>query len=161
MSEPIFEIADESAVAETVKVNEAAFFEWDGSKDLAKNAESWRETLSRRQGAFLAIARVEGQIVAFVLGYDGTEPHSFFIALMGGLPETRGRGIGRGLFRFALTEIERRGYEVVDINTLNRYRGMLTLCITEDFDIVDFRFDQGRKCNRIYLRRVFAPHDRP
>lgn len=161
VSEPVYEIAGVEAVDEAVKVHEAAFYEWDGAKDLQKGAASWRQTLTEKPGALLTVARLDGRIVTYVLGHDAQEPGVFFIALMGGLPEIRGKGIGRGLFRFTLEEIRRRGYRAVDINTLNRYRGMLTLCITEDFDIVDLRFDQGRSCNRIYLRRVFGPHVRP
>lgn len=161
MPEPCYEVADFSAVEEVVKVNEAAFFEWDGPKDLAKNAASWNQTLAEKPGAMLTVARLDGKVTTFALGYAAAEPDSFFIALMGGVPESRGKGFGRGLFRFTLDEIRKRGYKAVDINTLNRYRGMLVLCITEDFDIVDFRYDEGRKCNRIYLRRVFGPHERP
>lgn|GEM_PF-1323209 len=161
VSEPVYEIAGVEAVDEAVKVHEAAFYEWDGAKDLEKSAASWKQTLTEKPGALLTVARLDGRIVTYVLGYDAQEAGVFFIALMGGLPEIRGKGIGRGLFRFTLDEILRRGYRAVDINTLNRYRGMLALCIAEDFDIVDLRFDQGRSCNRIYLRRVFGPHVRP
>ena len=156
-----FEVADDHAVADAVSVYEAAFYEWDGPKDREKTAERWRQTLVEKRDALLTVSRLDGKVVGFNLGWAADEPGTYFISLVGGLPEVRGKGIGRGLFRFTLDEIRRRGYAKVDINTLNRYRAMLILCVTEDFDIVDLRYDEGRKCKRIFLRRVFAPHERP
>jgi len=161
MSDPVFEIADERAVPDAVRVCEAAFYEWDGPRDRDKAVAAWRKSLAEKPDAFLAVARLDGEVVAFTIGNATAEPGVYFISLVGGLPQVRGKGIGRGLFRFTLDEIKRRGYKAVDINTLNRYRAMLILCVTEDFDIVDLRYDEGRKCKRIFLRRVFEPHERP
>lgn len=161
MSEPVYAIADETAVPDAVRVFEAAFYEWDGPKDREKAAAGWRDALAKRRDALLAVARLDGEVAAFVLGYAMPEAERYFISLVGGDPQVRGKGIGRGLFRFAIEEIRKRGYQTIDINTLNRYRAMLILCVTEDFDIVDLKYDEGRKCKRIFLRRTFAEHVRP
>ena len=161
MAEPLYEIADEQAIPAAVRVFEAAFYEWDGPKNQEKIVAAWREALVKRPDALLAVARLDGEVVAFVLGWAMEEPGAYFISLVGGKPEARGRGIGRGLFRFAIEEIRKRGYRTIDINTLNRYRAMLILCVTEDFDIVDLRYDEGRKCKRIFLRKTFGDHARP
>jgi predicted N-acetyltransferase YhbS len=161
MSEVIYEIANEQDIPAAVCVHEAAFYEWDGAKDREKVAASWRESLRKRPDCILSIARLDGEVVAFTIGWADKEPGNYFIALVGGKPETRGRGIGRGLFRFTIEEIRKRDYKTIDINTLNRYRAMLILCVTEDFDIVDLKYDEGRKCKRIFLRRTFGEHVRP
>jgi len=161
MGAPTFELANDCDIEAAVEVCEAAFYEWDGAKDRVKMASSWRNTLANRPGALLAVARLDGRIVGFNIGWATEQPGAYFISLVGGRPEVRGKGVGRGLFRFMIEEIRKRGYATIDINTLNRYRAMLILCVTEDFDIVDLKYDEGRKCKRIFLRRTFADHVRP
>jgi GNAT superfamily N-acetyltransferase len=78
------------------------------------------------QDLFILLARHEGQPIGFSCGYQRT-PHSYYVNYMAIQREHRRRGVGRQFLGRMETFALSRGYERIEFNTQNKFRGMMCL----------------------------------
>lgn len=96
--------------------------------------EAFESQLAKRRGLLLLLARVEGEVVGFKLGYR-VNSETFYSWLGGVRPDFRGLAIAS---RLMLTQHEwcrRKGYKKVLTKTQNLYRDMLILNLKHGFSV--------------------------
>lgn len=106
---------------------EKGFGEWD-PKWFSSRLASGRKL-------HLMFAMVDGQAVAFKLGYE-LDQTKFYSWLGAVLPEYRGLGLGRDLMTAQHDWCRSEGYTSVQTKTQNRFREMLLLNIAFGFEII-------------------------
>ncbi len=111
---------------------ERSFGQWDAKWFYSK--------FNDHQKFFLVIAWVQGQAVAFKLGYERTEKK--FHSWLGGVtPEFRGLGIAQDLMNHQHDWCKAQGYTKISTKTQNRFREMLVLNIKNGFNVVGIDSD--------------------
>lgn len=114
-------------IEQIAPVIEKAFGEWD--------PKWFYGTFNNHRKFHLVLARVEGQAVAFKLGYED-DPRTFYSWLGGVIPDYRGLGIAAALMSTQHDWCRKHGYHKVQTKTLNRFRAMLILNIRHGFEII-------------------------
>ena len=96
------------------------------------------KTLHLHRQRLLVVARVEGQLIGFKLGF--AERAGVFTSWLGAVDERwEGGGVGRRLMEVQHDELRSRGYHTVRTGTRNRFRRMLILNLRCGFDIAGIK----------------------
>lgn len=134
------EIQAKTEIAETelqaiAAIMQKAFGEWD--------AKWFGSTFRNHTRFFLLTAFIEGQPVAFKIGYE-TGSGVFYSWLGGVVPELRGLGLAADLMQRQHQWCIENGYLKIQTKTQNRFRDMLLLNIRFGFEIVGYHnSDEG------------------
>lgn len=100
------------------------------------------ERVREKRKPLVLIARDSGKTVGYKLGYERSR--GVFYWLGGVLPSHRRRGIARDLLRRQHAWCKENGYTEVLTESMNRWKGMLILNLSEGFDIVGVHLDANR-----------------
>ncbi len=88
-----------------------------------------------RKKHLLLLALIDGQPVAFKLGYE-FDSSTFYSWIGGVLPEYQGLGIASDLMKLQHDWCQKQGYEKIQTKTQNKFREMLSLNINAGFNII-------------------------
>lgn len=136
------EVSDQD-IEVLAELTKKTFGEWD--------PKWFFSTFNQVKNIYLQIARIEGQPVAFKLGYSRTQTE-FYSWLGAVLPEYRGLGIASDLMKAQHAWCKSQGYQVVETKTQNRFREMLLLNISAGFEIIGTH-DSNEAGLKIILRK--------
>lgn len=102
------------------------------------------EKLDGKPGLFLLVARVDGQIAGFKMGYE--QEDGVFYSWLGGVhPKFQGRSIASQLMVAQHEEAKKRGYHRVRAYSQNHRKPMMIANLKHGFDIVSTFMDaKGR-----------------
>lgn len=123
----------------------AKIFEKDAVGDLSHD-------LRKKKDVLLLLARVEGQVVGYKVGYH-LEEDVFYNWLGGVLPEYRGLGIATALLRAQHDWCQSKGYKKVQTKTGNQFSQMLILNIKAGFKIMSAHTGAHDGAVRIILEK--------
>jgi GNAT superfamily N-acetyltransferase len=108
------------------------------------------EGIEGKDDLLILLAHLEGNPVGFSAGYRRTL-HAFYINYMAILREYRRQGIGRQFMAREESFARARGYERIEFNTQNRYRGMMLLGLDLGYRPVALEQDDGTE-NDLVIR---------
>lgn len=105
--------------------------------------------------ALLLIARVEGEIAGFKLGYQ-TEEQVFYSWLGGIAPDFRGLGLAKSLLEYQERWAVEQGYQRIEVKTRNCFPAMLNMLISSKYQITALLSDaQHHSQNMLHLQKQF------
>ncbi|OON39460.1 GNAT family N-acetyltransferase [Izhakiella australiensis] len=81
------------------------------------------------------IAEIDGELAGFKLGY-ALDKNCFYSWLGGVLPGFRREGVAHALLRDQELWAQSQGYSRVSVNTRNRFKEMLLLLVSRDYQLV-------------------------
>jgi len=96
------------------------------------------------------VAEESGDLLGFKLGYEESET-CFYSWLGGVLPQARGRGIAKLLLHKQEEWVRSQGYSSIHVKSRNRYRNMLKLLISEQYNIVDLEPYEPAPDSRVHF----------
>ncbi|MDB2386146.1 GNAT family N-acetyltransferase [Shewanella sp.] len=103
--------------------------------------------------ALLLIARVEGDIAGFKLGYQHSN-ETFYSWLGGVLPDYRGLGLAKSLLEYQEHWAKMQGYKQMEVKTQNRFPAMLNMLIGHQYQITAMTADKQRLSqNKLHLQK--------
>ncbi|WP_028766754.1 GNAT family N-acetyltransferase [Shewanella fidelis] len=115
-----------------------------------------REEISKRLlagPALLLIAKVEGEVAGFKLGYQ-TEEQVFYSWLGGVAPDFRGLGLAKSLLEYQEKWAKEQGYQRIDVKTRNCFPAMLNMLISSQYQITAMINDaHNHSQNKLHLQK--------
>ncbi|MGS0681660.1 GNAT family N-acetyltransferase [Shewanella sp. 125m-7] len=103
--------------------------------------------------ALLLIAKVEGEIAGFKLGYQ-TDDQVFYSWLGGVTPDFRGLGLAKSLLEYQERWATEQGYQRIDVKTRNCFPSMLNMLISNQYQITAMVSDaQNHSQNKLHLQK--------
>ncbi|ACJ31590.1 GCN5-like N-acetyltransferase [Shewanella piezotolerans WP3] len=91
--------------------------------------------------ALLLIAKVEGEIAGFKLGYQLSD--DVFYSWLGGIsPDFRGLGLAKSMLEYQESWASQQGYSQVEVKTRNCFPRMLKMLINSQYQITAMTPDQ-------------------
>lgn len=110
-------------------------------ENIFGDADKLMEKMKAKPKVFIHIALAQSEVVGYKIGYELTQQK--YYSWLGGVHEAyRGRQIASNLMKKQHTYLTKRGYQVVQTKTRNKWRNMLILNIQNGFDIVETFFDE-------------------
>lgn len=104
--------------------------------------------------ALLLIARIEGEVAGFKLGYQ-TCDNVFYSWLGGVIPDFRGLGLASSLLAFQENWASKKGYARIEVKTRNCFPAMLNMLIASQYQITAMTADAGHPSqNRLHLQKT-------
>ena len=103
--------------------------------------------------ALLLVAKVEGEIAGFKLGYQ-TDAQVFYSWLGGITPDFRGLGLAKSLLEYQEKWAKEQSYQRIDVKTRNCFPSMLNMLISNQYQITAMVSDaQNHSQNKLHLQK--------
>ena len=140
------------------------------SQDLLKRVESldarafakplpasvFESCLAGKPGLLIQIAQVQGEDVAYKIGFDWYDGRHYFSFSGGVAPEFRRQGIATRLARAQHARAAERGFRYVRTHTKNKFKEMLLMNIAMGFEVTGFEHKPGDGLPTIVLTKTIA-----
>jgi ribosomal protein S18 acetylase RimI-like enzyme len=94
----------------------------------------------------ILLARVEGEIAGFKLGY-ALEEGVFYSWLGGVLPDFRNLGLAGAMLRHQEVWARQRGFHQIRVKTRNHFKAMLTMLVKHGYQIIAMKADPELSAN--------------
>jgi GNAT superfamily N-acetyltransferase len=121
----------------------------------ARDVESFQRRYLGRHNVLQMVARIEGKLVGFFLGFE-LKPGVFFAWFYGVLPEHRRHGVASQLMEAVHDWARENDYESIRFECHNQHRPMLHLGIALGYDIVGIRWDPDRGANLVLFQKTLS-----
>ena len=108
-----------------------------------------------RLNPLISVASIDNREAGFLLGFE-LKPSSFFLWLLGVLPDFRRAGVGSQLLEAAQAWAHQQGYASMRFECHNKHRPMLHMAIHHGYDIVGIRWDPDRSDNLVILEKTLT-----
>ena len=95
---------------------------------------------------------VEGELAGFKLGY-ALDDTTFYSWLGGVLPDFRNLGLAKSMLLAQEAWAKSQGYEVMEVKTMNRYAAMLTMLVSNGYQVIALATNDDIKLNKMTLRK--------
>lgn len=96
---------------------------------------------------------VEGELAGFKLGY-GLDDTTFYSWLGGVLPDFRKLGLAKAMLQAQETWASSKGYQTIEVKTQNRYGAMLTMLVTNGYQVVALETKEQVQDHKMTLRKA-------
>ena len=130
---------------EITEINKICF---SGTKTIEQIKE--KLSLSIYENPHITIAKINGKIIGYGMGYFETGKEYYFW-MLGVLPEYRKHGAGKKILEEQINFAKAKGYKKFLLKTSNKYRNMLRLTISLGFDIIGFKINEWGKDSAIWM----------
>ena len=103
--------------------------------------------------ALLLIAKIEGEVAGFKLGYQNADD-TFYSWLGGIVPDYRGLGLAKSLLEYQERWAKQQGYKLMEVKTQNCFPVMLNMLINNQYQITAMTADGQRLSqNKLHLQK--------
>ncbi|MCL2915110.1 GNAT family N-acetyltransferase [Shewanella corallii] len=110
--------------------------------------------VSRLQGQphLALLSFVEGELAGFKLGY-ALDDTTFYSWLGGVLPEFRNLGLAKSMLVAQESWAKTKGYQSMEVKTMNCYAPMLTMLVSNGYQVTALAANDDIKLNKMTLRK--------
>ncbi len=129
---------------EILKIDKVVF----GKSKTKKDIEA---KLSLCKNVHISIGKVENHTVGYGVGYE--EKGKYYLWMTAVLPEYRKQGIGTGIIDDQIKYAATNGYAEFEVKTSNKWKNMLKLLISKDFEITGYKTNEWGTDSAIWLTR--------
>ena len=103
--------------------------------------------------ALILVARVEGELAGFKLGYAKND-REFYSWLGGVAPDFRQLGLAKEMLQYQEKWAKARGYHQIQVKTRNCYTAMLNMLISNNYQITDLQTDPANLArHKLHLQK--------
>lgn len=123
---------------------------------LSRTPEEVKDKLRLRKNVHITIATIANdELVGYGIGYE--EKSKYYLWSLAVSPEYRRKGIGSDIIEEQITFAKEKGYSSFFVKTSNRWKGMLTLLLKKEFNIIGFKeheWQEGPLGSAIWLEKI-------